>query len=172
MIVRLLMADCHPPQCHLRHSLIEWLECYPILRPGLPICHSVFIASSPSVCFPLPHIQPSQSRRCTLHIHLYSEDITLAYKAAEWVWKMVAMAAHSELGCCMIWGAMLLTSPLFSTLHCCLIAADLSGNTKWNSVPCTLALYISAFKPSVSYLIYNISVCMRLKIQQLDVFTR
>lgn len=53
MIVRLLMADCLPPQCHLKHSLIEWLECYPILRPGLLICHSVFIASILSVCIPL-----------------------------------------------------------------------------------------------------------------------
>lgn len=163
MIVRLLMADCHPPQCHLKHNRMVRMLSHPQTRPAnLSFC---------VYCFHSFCLLPSYTTQSKSKMHVAHSSLFRRYHTAVQGSRVVAMAAHSELGCCMLWGAMLLTRPLFSALHCCLIAADLSGNTKWNSIPCTLALYISAFKPSVSDLIY-ISLCMRLKIQQLDVFTR
>lgn len=103
----------NPPQCQLRRSLIERLERYPNTRPV-----SITASLISSVC-PPPRIihKLVADARCTANPPFrYHTDTQGSSSVGQW--KTVAMAAHPEPCCHMIWGVMLLNQPpfLFSAL--------------------------------------------------------
>lgn len=116
-----LQADSFPPQCQLKHNPIGWPACWPHTRlsAGQYLCLSFF---STRVSLPLT-CKPADDARCTRNPPFGSYHTDTQGSPSVGQWKTVAMAAHREPCCRMIWGVMLLNQPPFSALHCCLYAA-------------------------------------------------
>lgn len=115
ILAQILHADSSPPQCQLRRSLIERVECYPHTRP-------VHRCISHLLCLLPPHIVHKlvDGARCTCTSNppfsRYHTDTQGSPSVGQW--KTVAMAAHPEPCYHMIWGVMPLNQPpfLFSAL--------------------------------------------------------
>lgn len=141
-------------KCQLR----QWLECYPQSRCArlsfcVNCCSYYYLSLHPSTSY----TSQLKTKMHVAHPSLCYNRYHIDTQAAQWVygrqlpWQHILshVGLWSEVQC--FW-----TSPLFFPLHCCLTAADLSGNAKLNEISWSLALYISASKPFTTITSYTL----------------